>query len=189
MRTCSGDSQIMAYDPEYYRLYRIRNAEKIKQASRDWYAANAEKVKNRVKQWAADNHDRKLATQREYNAANGDKRRAYMRERYKTKRDDIIEYNRKRRAERPQVEQDWYLRKEYGLTLAEYDAMLAAQDGCCAICRKQHKRRLAVDHDHNTGRVRGLLCSSCNNGLGRFEDDADRMRRAVDYLDESKRRS
>jgi len=118
-----------------------------------------------------------------------DKRRAYMRERYKTKRDDIIEYNRKRRAERPQVEQDWYLRKEYGLTLAEYDAMLAAQDGCCAICRKQHKRRLAVDHDHNTGRVRGLLCSSCNNGLGRFEDDADRMRRAVDYLDESKRRS
>lgn len=54
----------------------------------------------------------------------------------------------------------------YGLTTAQYDQMLDRQDGRCAICRRQPRtKRLAVDHDHETGHVRGLLCDRCNRGL------------------------
>lgn len=58
------------------------------------------------------------------------------------------------------------IEKTYGLTAADYDALLRAQDGRCAICRARPKsKRLAVDHDHKTGAVRGLLCSRCNHDL------------------------
>jgi hypothetical protein len=56
--------------------------------------------------------------------------------------------------------------KTYGLTSADYDTLLEAQGGKCAICRgRPQSKRLAVDHDHNTGAVRGLLCSRCNHDL------------------------
>ena len=65
-----------------------------------------------------------------------------------------------------------YVERTYGLEPGEYDRMLEAQDGRCAICGKQPRtKRLSVDHDHNTGRVRGLLCQPCNRGLRSFEFD------------------
>lgn len=77
------------------------------------------------------------------------------------------------------------LRKEYGLTLAEYEAMADKQGGRCAIClRKPAARRLAVDHNHKTGRIRGLLCTRCNHKLlGASNEDSAILRRAADYLD------
>jgi hypothetical protein len=71
--------------------------------------------------------------------------------------------------------------KTYGLTPEQYGAMLGQQDGRCAICT-QAMAEPHIDHDHNTGRVRGLLCAKCNLGLGHFEDDAARMARAITYL-------
>ncbi len=62
--------------------------------------------------------------------------------------------------------------KRYGITVEQYDAMLRQQNGLCAICGRAPKRfRLAVDHDHETGEIRGLLCTRCNLGLGWFRDD------------------
>lgn len=63
------------------------------------------------------------------------------------------------------------LKRKYGITLAEYDQMLEEQHGVCAICggADPSGRRLAVDHDHETGKVRGLLCTSCNTRLGFLE--------------------
>jgi len=85
---------------------------------------------------------------------------------------------------------EWKLPKAFGLTFGEYSDMLEAQEGRCAICpaeigylRKGKPARLAVDHCHATGKVRGLLCSNCNNGLGRFKDDPILLRAAADYLE------
>lgn len=65
------------------------------------------------------------------------------------------------------------LRRDFGITVEQYAEMLASQDGVCAICQKPPTRvPLAVDHDHQTGRVRGLLCTACNLGLGIYESRA-----------------
>lgn len=78
---------------------------------------------------------------------------------------------------------DHNLRVRYGITHAEYEAMLSSQGGACAICRGgTSKRYFAVDHNHRTGEVRGLLCGTCNTTLGRFRDDPARFKRAAKYL-------
>jgi ribosomal protein L37AE/L43A len=75
---------------------------------------------------------------------------------------------------------------ELGATLAEYEELLAAQDGRCAICKRmepngQHKR-WCVDHDHKTGRKRGLLCINCNSAIGLMNDDPALLLAAIEYL-------
>lgn len=72
--------------------------------------------------------------------------------------------------------------RTYGLTPEQYDAMLAAQGGLCAICRRD--RVLVVDHDHATGAVRGLLCTPCNTGLGLFLDAPAALLQAAAYLEQ-----
>lgn len=76
------------------------------------------------------------------------------------------------------------LKNRYGLTPAQYDEMLKAQGGGCAICGKKPttKKRLGVDHDHTTGKVRGILCDQCNHAVGLLGDDPDRMMAAAAYL-------
>lgn len=70
----------------------------------------------------------------------------------------------------------------YGITPAQYEELLAAQGGACAICRVVPNKRLHVDHDHRTGAVRGLLCSECNLGLGKFRDSVEVLQSALSYL-------
>lgn len=75
------------------------------------------------------------------------------------------------------------LQKEFDLTPEDYWEMFAEQGGRCAICRDEPGwKRLAVDHDHVTGEVRGLLCNSCNCGLGFFKDDFELVKTALCYL-------
>jgi hypothetical protein len=78
----------------------------------------------------------------------------------------------------------WYLKKTYGLTTSDYDAMLGEQGGGCAICgvAEPEGQSLHVDHCHDSGTVRGLLCFRGNAGLGQFDHDATRMARAAAYL-------
>ena len=82
----------------------------------------------------------------------------------------------------------------FGITMTEFGAMEKAQGGGCAICGRQERRtrrgrlaRLAVDHDHETGEVRGLLCARCNAAIGLFDDELQILENAVEYL--RKRRS
>ena len=81
-----------------------------------------------------------------------------------------------------------WLRVNYGMMLEDFEALLVSQDFKCAICAVQfspdeHDRTPCVDHSHAEGRVRGLLCHACNLGLGHFDDDVDRLRAAIAYLD------
>ncbi len=74
------------------------------------------------------------------------------------------------------------LRQKYNLTPLELAEMAEAQSGRCAICEVIPTTGLVVDHDHGTGRVRGLLCAACNKGLGFFCDDRARLMGAIKYL-------
>jgi hypothetical protein len=77
------------------------------------------------------------------------------------------------------------LKRHYDLTPEDYLSMLESQKGRCAICsthQKDLKRSLQVDHDHKTGKVRGLLCNSCNGGLGLFKDETHLLYMAAGYL-------
>jgi len=76
-----------------------------------------------------------------------------------------------------------HLKTKYGMSLEEFAARLAGQGGVCVICLKSQEKSLCVDHDHNTKKLRDLLCSNCNVGLGNFGDDSAALRRAADYAD------
>ena len=82
------------------------------------------------------------------------------------------------------------LRRRFGITLAQYRAISAEQNGKCAICGGQDEGKLlAVDHSHKTGAIRGLLCQMCNRALGAFQDDPAILARAIEYLEEARCRS
>ena len=75
------------------------------------------------------------------------------------------------------------LKKKYGITVEQYDAMFEQQKGVCKVCEKEHKRRpLNVDHNHITGAVRGLLCDKCNMALGLVDDSTERLIKLTEYL-------
>lgn len=96
---------------------------------------------------------------------------------------------RRTRRELPEVKRqlrDGYYRRTYGLSAGEVEVMLDEQHGGCAICRDRPERlaSMHLDHDHETGQLRGLLCLSCNQGLGKFRDDPALLLRAIVYLRE-----
>jgi len=83
-----------------------------------------------------------------------------------------------------------FIKKTYGVTWEDYQEMFDNQKGCCAICKSKvsssRTTRLFIDHCHSTTRVRGLLCSACNHGLGLFKDSPTLLKRAINYLDSDK---
>ena len=107
-----------------------------------------------------------------------------------------VAYMREWREKNPNAHRESHLQRKYGISVADYEAMLQAQDGVCAICQGAEHRftirkgdapnRLCVDHDHETGEARGLLCADCNVGLGAFADDQVALFRAIQYLHKHK---
>lgn len=93
-----------------------------------------------------------------------------------------------RARKKPKEWRTGHLRRKYNLTQADYDALLLNQNGVCAICQRKPDEiktqwpTLAVDHDHTTGKVRGLLCNLCNTGLGFFQESPDLINAAGRYL-------
>ena len=92
------------------------------------------------------------------------------------------------RVRRNETGRWWHIKKHYGLSQSAYKIMFAGQVGRCAICHDplektgKLKWACAVDHDHKTGKVRGLLCHYCNLGLGSFKDSITSLQAAVEYL-------
>jgi hypothetical protein len=119
---------------------------------RAWYESNREREIERVRQWSVQNPARVRANMQRFTESG--KRKVS---------------NRKS-----------HLKRKYGMTLDDFDALLASQGGGCAICGKPDPDN--VDHDHVTGRVRGILCWNCNIGVGQFEDSEDRLAAATSYI-------
>lgn len=104
-------------------------------------------------------------------------------------REGKIAYQKAYRKVTPLREKQRSLRADFGISLADYNVMLSVQGGVCAICKQPetHKRNdkvkaLAVDHDHGTGKIRGLLCADCNTGIGKLKDSVNVLQSAIDYL-------
>lgn len=121
---------------------------------------------------------------------NAERQRAYrerhperVKEQQRKWRENNKEYNSSRQRK-------YQIKANYGMSLDDYDAMLVGQKGQCAICgtTNPHNRWkvFAVDHCHETGKVRGLLCNKCNRGMGLLDDDADRLIKAAEYLNKHK---
>lgn len=98
------------------------------------------------------------------------------------------EYREKNKEAKRAYGKQWDLKRKFGIGLDEYNSLLESQKYKCAICETgacTSGREFAVDHDHATGKIRGLLCTRCNIGLGYFKDSADMLSRAIQYLEDA----
>lgn len=134
---------------------RPENKEKKKEYDRQYRIANKNRIDDKVKKWIKDNPEKYNKRLKNWVYHNSDKRKSIV------------------------------LKNEYGITLDDYNIMFENQKGCCAICNKhqsQLKRKLHVDHCHDSDKVRGLLCQHCNTALGLIKDDVQALYRAIKYL-------
>ena len=100
-------------------------------------------------------------------------------------RQRMNDYYQSPRGRKIQQERSWRENGIVDMTVERYEQMLSEQDGSCAICSmpvNKNGTRLCVDHDHKTGKTRGLLCHNCNTAIGRFEDRIDLLESAIEYL-------
>ena len=93
---------------------------------------------------------------------------------------------KERYRENPDKHRAYLYKTKYGLSIEDYDQLVEAQGGRCKICGTDtpngHHKRFVVDHNHDTNEVRGLLCSTCNTGLGNFSDNPETLLKAAQYL-------
>lgn len=184
---------------EYNRIYREAHREKENEYRRKYYNANRDKILENCKKYREANIEKMLRRCRKYYETHKNKIKEYR----KKNKAEIEEYNRKyhkaHREREKECSRKW--RKEnrekvrevarkrslkclYGITLDKYNEILNSQGGVCAICKGVNKtgKSLFVDHDHKTGKVRGLLCHRCNIVLGHARDEINILEKAIDYL-------
>ncbi len=158
MKRCKKCGEIKPLD-EFHRANGMKDGHRSE--CKDCHRAH-------MRQWYSDNRERAIAGVRQWQQDNKEHLAAYRRE-----------YRKGRTAEA----REGHLRRKFGLSQADYDELLAKQGGGCRICgKKPGKISLHVDHDHETGEIRGLLCVGCNSALGQFHDDTELLHRAVTYV-------
>lgn len=193
----------------YNREWRASHVEELRQRGREYRAKNRERIEAYTRAW----HERYPEKKRQYAAKCRDASLAQQRQRYATDeafRQRSLERARQQRKDHPDqtarggakyrqstkgiINRRTRELKAYGLTWEAYLEMYDRQGGACAICKRPETKRgkdrtdfLTVDHDHETNRVRGLLCRSCNRGLGLLGDTAESIARVVAYLSEADR--
>lgn len=130
---------------------------------------NPKKAAMAAELWKTDPEYRQMSRDR--------KKKWYAKERNKQKAREYWQKNK-------ELKRALHLKSKYGITPEDFDAMWKTQGGACKICRKIFERRSQahIDHNHNTDKVRGLLCAACNWGIGCFKDSKDLLTEAIKYL-------
>jgi hypothetical protein len=90
--------------------------------------------------------------------------------------------HRRDKVKNAPAKREWWYKSQYGMTEPDYQKLVVIQGNRCLICEEKSDKRLYVDHDHKTGKVRGLLCNRCNAAIGLMKDDSWRLARAIMYL-------
>ena len=156
---------------KHAKEFREIHKEEIKVVLKKYYEDNKEKIKKKVQDWNTNNKDVKKETNRIYHMKNKTDRNKRQREYCKGKGKNIVRNSK--------------YKKTFGITLEEYNEMFTKQNGCCSICgrhQSEFNKALSVDHNHETGEIRGLLCSKCNFGIGNFNDSIELIEKALLYL-------
>jgi hypothetical protein len=153
---------------------------------RAWREANREKRAEYQAAWRLAHKDEIVAYNRYYTAASRTKQRGAYALNPEPKRRRAKEFYARNREARIRATRA-YERAKIGFTPEYFEEMLSAQEWCCAICGAEMseaiQRTIAADHDHATGRPRGLLCNRCNRAIGQLGDTSDSVRLALDYLE------
>lgn len=165
----------------------MKTIEEQRAYQNEWAKKNRAKRTATHAAWATKNREKLNAYQREYQREyrrkNPGKVKAYQEKHYRTRG---VERRTLNRAAYLDGKWEVHLKRKYGVDAARYAEMLGQQGGCCAICKTNvpggRSARFHVDHCHATGRVRGLLCNSCNHLLGNARDSLDTLRAAIAYL-------
>jgi hypothetical protein len=170
------------------KAYREANREKVAAGIRDWKVRNRERVAETNREWTAANREKINERERSSYKTDPDKYRDRSRAKYRANRESEMDRARAYRAANPDKFRTYArrstLRRRYGITEDQFFAMLADQDGRCLVCEVvfMEDRPPAVDHCHETGVVRGLLCRKCNTGIAMFDERPEVAERAAAYL-------
>lgn len=143
---------------EASKSYRLKNLEKCKATNAAWRIKNPMYSAESSKNWRKNTPE------------------------YKKK---LREYSARKRREDKNFDFRKNLKRFYGLSIEQYESMYRSQNGVCAICSGLNVagRRLAVDHNHKTGQIRGLLCNTCNTSLGTAKESVELLRSIIAYLE------
>jgi hypothetical protein len=153
----------------------------------EYRAKNRKRRRAACKKWYYEHRDEQIPKYRAYYLKNREKLCAYARE-YVAKNKELVTASRKKYYKRvqPLLRNRRFL-NNYGITAEQRDAMAASQQWRCAICGSHvdeiPKNELYVDHCHTTGKVRELLCTHCNTGIGHFRDNVFTLHAAIAYLE------
>lgn len=173
------------YHKEYYAAHKEENKERDKKAKRKYYLEHQEEIKEGMKEqhktYYAEHREEVKIKVKEYYSKNKEKIKNKRRVNHPFKQ-KIIRTEEEERSFR----KNQSLKKNFGITLEEYNQMKFEQDCCCFICGRHEDEfplhQLFVDHDHNKGKVRKLLCNNCNSILGHARDDINVLYKAIAYL-------
>ena len=162
-------------DPEDAKAYR-----------KAYYEKNKEELKAYEKAYNEKNREKINANNKAYNEKNKEKIRAYARAYYENNKEKLNVKHKAYREKNKDKKRESELKRNFGIGLHEYDLMFTEQKGKCACCgshQNELTKNLAVDHDHDTGLIRGLLCGKCNTGIGILGDNIEGLMKALNYLE------
>jgi len=175
-------SRCNACQKKYLKEWNEKNADRKRETQKAWNEKNAESIREYKRNYQKEHYQQWAKSRQKWRENNPEKVKEAGRQRDKKRLGERFrkEYMRRKR-----------LKRDFDLSPETYEIMLKSQNYLCAICHKAETalardkitlRRLAVDHDHLTGKIRQLLCNKCNCLLGRADDDIERLKAAITYL-------